>query len=435
MVRRPARRRASLRDNGTSLSPRRVVVTGLGTVNPLGHDVRQFWKALLDGASGIRRIQRFAPEPFTSQIGGEVLDWESVPTDMLDPRESKRMDRFSQFAVASAIQAVRDSGLDLDAEDPDRTGVIVGSGIGGLQELEDQHNRMIAKGPSRVSPFTVPKLMGNAAAGNISILWGLRGPNASVATACASAANAIGEAYQMILREDAEMMLTGGSEAALTQMGLASFCSLKGLSTRNDEPSRASRPWDKDRDGFILSEGAGVVVLEELEHAKARGAEIYAEMIGYGASGDGYHITAPQPDGVGACRAIERALANAEINPDDVDYINAHGTSTVLGDIAEVRAVKKVFGHHAADGLIISSTKSAHGHLLGASGGVELVAVVKTMTEGVLPPTLNLDEPDEECDLDFVPHTPREQKVDVVMNNSFGFGGHNACLVLRRFNG
>jgi 3-oxoacyl-[acyl-carrier-protein] synthase II len=426
MVRRP---------NGTSLSPRRVVVTGLGTVNPLGHNVGEFWQALLDGTSGIRRIQRFDPEPFTSRIGGEVLNWESVPADMLDPRESKRMDRFSQFAVASAIEAVRDSGLDFEKEDPDRTGVLVGSGIGGLKELEDQHNRMIAKGPSRVSPFTVPKLMGNAAAGNISIVWGLRGPNASVATACASASNAIGEALRIIFRGDADMMLTGGSEAALTQMGLASFCALKGLSTRNDEPSRASRPWDKGRDGFILSEGAGVVVLEELEHAKARGAEIYAEMVGYGASGDGYHITAPQPDGVGACAAIQRALDDAEINPTDVDYINAHGTSTVLGDIAEVRAVKKIFGDHATDKLVISSTKSAHGHLLGASGGVELIAAVKTMTEGILPPTLNLDDPDEECDLDFVPHTPREQKVDVLMSSSFGFGGHNACLVLRRFNG
>ncbi|MGC9454669.1 MAG: beta-ketoacyl-ACP synthase II [Phycisphaerae bacterium] len=421
--------------NGKSLSPRRVVVTGLGTVNPLGHNVDEFWKALLDGVSGIRRIQRFDPEPFTSQIGGEVQNWESVPPDLLDPRESKRMDRFSQFAVTSAIEAVRDSGLDFESENPDRAGVLVGSGIGGLQELEDQHNRMIAKGPKRVSPFTVPKLMGNAASGNISILWGLHGPNASIATACASASNAIGEAMRMVARGEADIMLTGGSEAALTPIGLASFCALKGLSTRNNEPERASRPWDKDRDGFILAEGSGVVVLEELEHAKARDAKIYAELIGYAASGDGYHITAPQPDGVGACKAMQWALDDAEINPEDVDYINAHGTSTVLGDIAEVRAVKKIFGEYATRGLAISSTKSAHGHLLGASGGVELVAAVRTLTEGILPPTLNLDEPDEECDLDFVPHTPREQKVDVLMSNSFGFGGHNACLVLRRFNG
>ncbi len=426
MVRRP---------NGTSLTPRRVVITGLGTVNPLGHDADRFWQALLDGTSGIRKIQRFDPEPFTSRIGGEVLDWESVPPDMLDPRESKRMDRFSQFAVASAVEAVRDSGLDFDNEDPDRAGVIVGSGIGGLQELEDQHNRMIAKGPGRVSPFTVPKLMGNAAAGNISILWGLRGPNASVATACASATNAIGEALRMIQRGDVDIMVTGGSEAALTPIGLASFCALKGLSTRNEDPSRASRPWDKDRDGFILSEGAGVLVIETLEHAQARDARIYAELTGYGSSGDGYHITAPQPDGTGACMAMQRALDDARLNAEDVGYINAHGTSTMLGDVAEVRAVKKVFGPHATDRLAISSTKSAHGHLLGASGGVELIATIKTITEGVLPPTLNLDEPDEKCDLDFVPHTPREQKVEAAMSNSFGFGGHNACLIVRRFTG
>jgi len=411
------------------------VVTGLGTVNPLAHDAKGFWDALLQGRSGIRRVQRFDPEPFSSQIGGEVLGWEGVPPDVLDPRESKRMDRFSQFAVASAIEAVRDSGIDFNHEDLPRCGVIIGSGIGGLKELEDQHKRMMAKGPSRVSPFTVPKLMANAAAGNVSIIWKLQGPNCSVVTACASASNAIGEAYRTILRNEAEMMITGGSEAALTQLGLASFCALKGLSTRNDDPEHASRPFDKDRDGFLLAEGAGVLVLEELEHAKGRGAKIYLELIGYGCSADAYHITAPDPEGNGAVLAMRRALADAGVDGEKVDYINAHGTSTVLGDIAETLAIKKVFGDYAKNGLIISSTKSATGHMLGASGGAELVATAFTVTEGVVPPTLNLDEPDEKCDLDYVPHTPREAKVDVALSNSFGFGGHNACLLVRRFTG
>jgi len=417
------------------MSTRRVVVTGLGTVNPLGFDVRGFWSNLIACRSGIRRIQRFDPSPFTSQIGGEVLDWQGVHADMVDPREFRRMDRFSQFAVASAIEAAADSGIDWSAENPDRCGVIVGSGIGGLQELEDQHCRMLEKGPSRVSPFTVPKLMANAAAGNISIVWGLRGPNSAVVTACASAANAIGEAFRAIQRNEADVIITGGSEAALTRLGLASFCALKGLSTRNDDPEHASRPFDKDRDGFILSEGAGIVILEELEHARRRRAKIYAELIGYGASGDGYHITAPDPDGKGACQAMSRALHDAGVEPSQVDYINTHGTSTVLGDIAETRAIKKVFADHARNGLIVSSTKSSTGHLLGASGGVELIATVLTITEGVIPATLNLDEPDDECDLDYVPKTPRQAKIDVALSNSFGFGGHNACLLVRRFVG
>jgi len=417
------------------MARRRVVLTGLGTVNPLGHSVREFWPALIAGKNGIRRIERFDPEEFTSQIGGEVLGWSGIPTDRVDPREARRMDRFAQLAVAAAIEAVGDSGIDFDKEDLERCAVIVGSGIGGLQELEDQHNRMIEKGPKRISPFTVPKLMANAACGTIGILWGLRGVNFAVVTACASAANAIGESMRTLQRDEADIIITGGSEAALTRMGLASFCALKGLSTRNNDPEHASRPWDVDRDGFLLAEGAGIIVLETLKHAEARGAEIHAELVGYGASCDGYHITAPEPSGTGAILAMDRAMADGGLAPEDVTYVNAHGTSTPLGDIAEVRALKKVFGAYATDGLAVSSTKSSMGHLLGASGGVELIACTLAIREGVVPATLNLDNPDEECDLDFVPKTARQMKVNAALSNSFGFGGHNACLLVKRFEG
>lgn len=414
---------------------RRVVVTGMGTVNPVGHSVQEFWDGLMQKKTGIARIQRFDPEPFASRIGGEVTGWAGLDADRVDPREAKRMDRFAQFAVASAIEAVDNSGLDFSKEDVFRCGVIVGSGIGGLQELEDQHLRQLEKGPKRVSPFTVPKLMSNAGAGNISLLWGLRGPNLAVATACASAANSIGEAMRMIQHGVCDVAVSGGSEAALTQLGLGSFCALKGLSTRNDDPARASRPWDADRDGFVLAEGAGVIVIEELEHARARGADILAELVGYGATGDGYHITAPDPEARGAVRAMQQALKDASLTGEDISYVNAHGTSTGLGDIAEARALKKVFGDHAHNGLIVSSTKSLTGHLLGASGGIEIIACIKGILDGVIPATVNLDNPDEECDLDFCPHEPREQKIDVALSNSFGFGGHNACLLVRRFKG
>ena len=417
------------------MSRRRVVVTGLGTINPLAQSVGEFWSALLACRSGIRPIQRFDVRLFASRIGGEVQNWNGVPGDLVDPRECKRMDPYTQYAVASAIEAVTDSGLDFTAEDVNRCGVIVGSGIGGLQELEEQHKRMLDKGPSRISPFTVPKLMANAAAGTIAIIWGLRGANFAVVTACASATNSIGEAFRTLLRDEADVVITGGSEAAVTPIGLASFCSLKGLSTRNDEPPRASRPFDRDRDGFLLSEGAGVVVLEELGHALARDAKIYAELIGYGVSCDGYHITAPDPKGDSAAMAMQRCLDDGAASPEDVDYINAHGTSTQLGDVAEIRAVKRVFGAHARNGLMISSTKSSTGHLLGASGGVELIATSLALKEGAVPATLNLESPDEECDLDCIPKTPREADVKVAMSNSFGFGGHNACLMLRKFEG
>ena len=418
------------------MKERRIVLTGLGTVNPLGYEVKEFWDALISGKSGIRAISRFDAAPFTSRIGGEVQPgWPGIPSELVDGREVKRMDRFSQLAVGAAIEAVADSGLDFSRENLDRCAVIVGSGIGGLQELEDQHNRMIAKGPRRVSPFTVPKLMANAASGNVAIVWGLRGPNFAVVTACASAANAIGESYRALLRGGIDLAISGGSEAALTRLGLASFCSLKGLSTRNDDPEHASRPFDKDRDGFLLSEGAGIVILEELEHAKARGAKIYAELIGYGTSCDGYHITAPNPEGTGAAKAMNLALEDAEISPDQVDYINVHGTSTQLGDLAETKALKRVFGDYAKNGLVASSTKSSTGHLLGASGGVELIISALAIQDDVIPATLNLDNPDDECDLDYVPKTPRQAKLDIVLSNSFGFGGHNACLLLHRFEG
>ncbi len=417
------------------MSDRRIVVTGLGTVNPLGRSVPQFWEALIACKSGIKRISKFDPAPFTSQIGGEVSGWTGVPPEVLDPRESRRMDRFAQFAVASAVEAVKDGGLDFANEDRERCGVIVGSGIGGLEELQDQHKRMIDKGPSRVSPFTVPKLMNNAAPGNIAILWGLRGVNQSVVTACASANNSMGEAMRAIQRDECDVIISGGSEAALVPIGLASFCALKGLSTRNDDPEHASRPWDKDRDGFLLSEGAGVVILEELEHARKRGARIYCELTGYGASCDGYHITAPDPEGTGACLAMRRALKNAKLNPEQVDYINAHGTSTDLGDLAETGAIKKVFGHHAMNGLMVSSTKSSTGHLLGASGGVAVIASALALRDNVLPATLNLECPGEGCDLDYIPKTPRQKKINVALINNFGFGGHNACLLVQRFNG
>ena len=417
------------------MAKRRVVITGMGTVNPLAHDVETYWQRLLAGASGIRRIARFDPAAFGSQIGGEVVDWEGVRSDHADKREMKRLDRFAQFAIAAAAEAVENCKIDFDAADKDRCGVLIGSGIGGLQTLETQHEKMLDRGPGRVSPFTVPRLMVNAAAANVGILWGLRGPNSAVATACASAGNAIGDAFRLIRRDQADVIISGGSEAALTRIGLASFCALKALSTRNDQPQRASRPFDKDRDGFLLAEGAGVIVLEDLTHALARGAPVLAEVIGYGATCDGGHITAPEPTGKGAADAMRMALADAGIRPGELDYINAHGTSTGLNDISETRAIKSLFGKHCYNGLVISSTKSAVGHLLGASGGVELIAAVKSIQTGWVHPTLNLENPDDECDLDYCPLTKRQVAVHTAISNSFGFGGHNVVLALRKFEG
>ncbi|MFO0904813.1 MAG: beta-ketoacyl-ACP synthase II [Pirellulales bacterium] len=406
---------------------RRVVITGLGVVTPLSCQVGQLWTKLLAGESGIHPLQIFDTAAFKIKFGGDILNWD--PSGYMDPKEAKRVDRFTQFAVVAAIDAVRDSGLDFDQEDRLRCGAIMGSGIGGLWEIEEQIGRLITKGPDRVSPFTVPKMMLNAAGGNIAIHLGLRGPNYSLATACASATNAIGDALRSIQHDEADVVLTGGSEAAMTKMGLAAFTNIRALSERNDEPTRASRPFDRDRDGFVLSEGAGLLVFEELEHAQKRGARIYAEVLGFGSSCDAGHITQPDETGSGAAQAMRLALQDAQLNPAQIDYVNAHGTSTPLGDKAETLAMKRVFGDHAYK-LSISSTKSAIGHSLGASGGIELVVSVKSLESQCVHPTINLETPDPDCDLDYTPLQPRQRALRYVMSNSFGFGGHNASVVI-----
>ena len=408
---------------------RRVVVTGLGAVTSLSLKVEDLWQRILRGESGIHPLRIFDASNYKVRFGGDVYDWD--PSGYVTAKDAKRLDRFTQFALAAGIDAVRDSGLDFAREDPFRAGVILGSGIGGLHEIETQHLRLIEKGPDKVSAFTIPKLMVNAASGYVSIQYGLRGPNTAVATACASAANAIGDAFKTIQYGEADIMVTGGTEAAITQMGIAGFSNMKALSERNDEPAKASRPFDRDRDGFVLSEGAGLLVIEELGHAKARGARIYAELLGCGASADGGHITQPDENGTGAANAMGRALADGGVQPEEIAYINAHGTSTPLGDQAETKAVKKIFGEHARR-LSISSTKSQLGHLLGASGGVELILTILAVRDGVVPPTINLDTPDPACDLDYTPNEARQRDVPVAMSNSFGFGGHNASLVVGR---
>lgn len=409
---------------------RRVVLTGLGAVTSLSCQIDDLWKRVCAGESGIRKITSFDTSGFKVNFAGEVTGW--TPDGYLSLKDAKRIDRFTQFALVAGIDAVRDSGLDFSREDTFRCGVIIGSGIGGLQEIETQHSRLLEKGPDKVSAFTIPKLMVNAAAGQVSIQFGLRGPTTAVATACASAANAIGDAFKAIQYDDADVMITGGTEAALTPMGMAGFISMRALSERNDSPETASRPFDADRDGFVLSEGSGVVVLEELEHAKARGARIYAEVLGYGLSSDGGHITHPDENGIGAAKAMIGAMKDAKLNPSDIGYINAHGTSTSLGDQAETRAIKSVFGAEATR-VSISSTKSQLGHLLGASGGVELILSTMALRDSLIPPTINYTTPDPGCDLDYTPNTPRERKLHAVMSNSFGFGGHNASLIVGHF--
>ena len=412
------------------MSSRRVVITGLGAITSLGRNAETMWDGLCAGRSGIVPVRRFDAEQFTSHIAGELTDFD--PKEYMGSKLAKRVDRVTQFAIIAAREAVQESGVDFSKEDPFRAGVIVGSGIGGLEELETQHRRLMKLGPKRVSPFTIPRLMVNASAGNISIEYGIRGPNSAIATACASGTNAMGDALRVIQRDEADIMITGGAEAAVTEIGLASFCALKALSTRNDEPTRASRPFDLNRDGFVLAEGAGIVVLEELEHAKKRGAQIYAEVVGYGMSGDGYHITAPDTQGRGASQSMRLALREAKLNLDQIDYINAHGTATPPGDLAETVAIKKVFAAQAYK-LAISSTKSQLGHLLGASGGVEMVALALTLKHGIIAPTINLETPDPQCDLDYVPLKARQQSVSVGMTNSFGFGGHNATLIIKNY--
>ena len=412
------------------MSKRRVVITGLGVITSMGETVDGMWENLCAGRSGIGPITRWDFGKYPVRIGGECKHFD-ISNYGIDVREAKRLDRFAQFGMAASINAVRDCGLDFNKTDPLRCGTIIGSGIGGIETIEEQNAVLTSRGVGRVSPFTVPRLMANAAAGNVSILFHLQGPNSAIATACATGSNSIGEAGRMIQHDYADVMIAGGSEAALCGIGMASFIAARALSTRNDEPQRASRPWDKDRDGFVMAEGAGVVVLEEYEYAKRRGARIYAELVGYGQSADAFHITAPHEEGAGAAIAMNAAFKDANVSPNVVDYVNAHGTSTPLGDLAETKALKSSFGAHAHK-VAISSTKSALGHLLGASGGVEAVVAAMSIHRNLIPPTINLENPDDGCDLDFVPNKGRDLKVTYAMSNSFGFGGHNACLLMRK---
>ncbi|MGQ9630004.1 MAG: beta-ketoacyl-ACP synthase II [bacterium] len=408
---------------------RRVVVTGVGVVSPVGTGKEKFWDSLRAGKSGIGRITLFDSSDQRVHIAGEVKDFD--PLQFISERDVKKTDRFAQFALAASKMAVADAGLKIEEEDPDRIGVIIGSGIGGTTTWEEQHRALIAKGPKKVSPFFIPMMIINIASGLVSIEFNVKGPNSSLATACATGNHAIGDSAKIIARGDADVMICGGSEAAVSPLSVAGFAAMRVLSTRNDEPQRASRPFDRDRDGFVIGEGAGILVLESLEHAERRGARIYAELAGYGLTGDAYHITAPAPEGRGSAKAMMMALRDAGMSPDDIDYINAHGTSTDLNDKNETIAIKSVFGERAYK-IPVSSTKSMIGHLLGAAGGVEAVACVLTLENQILPPTINYETPDPDCDLDYVPNEARAAKVRTVMSNSFGFGGHNAVLIMKK---
>ena len=413
----------------------------MGVVTPVGKDVATFWKNLVAGVSGIGPITHFDAAAYRCRIAGEVRDFHPAPY-FKTPKDVNRSDRFTQLAIAAAREAMADAGLSEPVADPERFGVMIGSGIGGLQTTEEQHTILLQKGPGRLSPFMIPSLIGNMASGLVSMEYGLQGPNFATVSACATSAHAIGEAWRMIRDGDADAFLTGGSEAAIVPLGIGGFAAMKALSTRNDDPEKASRPWDKERDGFVMGEGAGILVIEALEHARLRGARIYAEVAGYAATADAFHMSAPLPNHEQAQRSMRTALSKAGLNLTDVDYINAHGTSTPIGDVCEVRAVKAVFGDHArragasdGRGMVVSSTKSMTGHLLGAAGVVETVVCVKAIETGVIPPTINLEEAGEECDLDFVPRVARQHRTKVALNNSFGFGGHNASLVTRAFEG
>jgi 3-oxoacyl-[acyl-carrier-protein] synthase II len=411
---------------------RRVVITGAGVVTPLSCQLDDCWNRILKGESGIHGIKLFDVSDMRVNFGGDVLDFDS--SAYIDKKEEKRIDRFTQFALVAGVDAVQDSGLDFKSMNPYRAGVVLGSGIGGLQTIEEQIGKLIQEGPHRVSPMTVPRMMLNAAGAALSIRYGLKGPNFSTATACASATNAAGEALRLIQYGAADVMLTGGTEAAMTRMGLSAFQNMKALSSRVDEPRRASRPFDRDRDGFVLSEGAGILVFEELEFARARGARIYAEVVGFATTADGNHITQPDLEGTGAAEAMREALVDAGLSADKIDYINAHGTSTPLGDKAETVAIKRVFGSHAYS-VSVSSTKSQLGHSLGASGGIELVLCCKAIETSTVPPTINLENPDPDCDLDYTPNVPKSRSIDYAMSNSFGFGGHDASVIIRKFHG
>jgi 3-oxoacyl-[acyl-carrier-protein] synthase II len=414
------------------MAERRVVITGMGVVTPVGNSIETFWSNLKNGVSGIRAIDAFDTTEYDCKIGGQVRDFDPKPF-FKNPKDVRRTDRFTHLATAAAKMAVADSGIDMDnLKDRDRFGVIVSTGIGGLKTLQDQLQILVTKGPGRNSPFTIPMLISNMAGGVISMEFDLRGPNLCIVTACATSNNAIGESWRIIKFGDADIFLAGGAEASIVEIGVAGFSAMRALSKRNDEPERASRPFDRDRDGFVMSEGSGVVVVEELEHARARGAKIYCEITGYGVSADAYHMTAPPPNGEGAARAMKMALDHARVSPAQVDYINAHATSTDIGDLCETRAIKQIFGEYA-NKVSISATKSMTGHLLGGAGGIEMAACALAIRDSVIPPTINLENPGEECDLDYTPNVAREKKVRVALNNSFGFGGHNATLVASAF--
>ncbi len=414
----------------SSTVKRRVVITGLGAITPLGTGVQKSWDALLQGRSGISRITHFDPGDLPVHIAGEVKDFD--PADYIEPKEIKKMDRFIHFALAASQMAVDDAQLKIDSSNADRVGVIIGSGIGGLPMIEHYTKVLNERGYRRITPFFIPMSIINLASGRVSIRFGAKGPNSAVVTACSSGSHAIGDAFKIIQRGDADVMIAGGSEAVISPLGVAGFTVMKALSRRNDEPEKASRPFDAERDGFVMAEGAGIVILEELEYARKRGARIYAEIVGYGMTGDAYHITSPSPDGDGAARCMSLAVKDAGVQPQEVDYINAHGTSTKYNDELETLAIKNVFGEHAHK-LAVSSTKSMTGHLLGAAGGVEAVICVLSICNSIVPPTINLDNPDPECDLDYVPHRAREMEVRYALSNSFGFGGTNACLLFKKF--
>ena len=412
-------------------SDRRVVVTGMGVVTPLGHDLDTFWQNLITSQCGIDKITAFDTSAFATQIAGEVKNFDPTPA-FPSPKEIRRTDRYSQFGIYAGWSALKDSGLELEKENLDEVGVFLGSGIGGLATTSEQHKILLERGPGRMSPFTIPMLIGNMASGLISMYFNLRGPNFATCSACATANHAIGEAWRTIKAGDASVMFAGGSEAAVIPIGIGGFCAMRAMSTRNDNPKHASRPFDKDRDGFVMGEGAGVLVLEELEHAKKRGAKIYCEISGYGNTADAHHLTSPSPGGEGAARCMKMALRTGGLNLEDVNYINAHGTSTPVGDIAETQAIKSVFGEHAKK-LAVSSTKGATGHMLGAAGAVEMAACALAIKNSIVPPTINLQNPDPECDLDYVPNTAREMSVNAIVNNSFGFGGHNSTIAAKKF--
>jgi 3-oxoacyl-[acyl-carrier-protein] synthase II len=409
----------------------RVVVTGLGVISPVGNDVATFWDAIKSGKSGVDKLVTFDATAYDSRIAGEVKGFDPLNYG-ISSKEARRMEKFVQYALAATLQAVKDSGLDLENENKERIGVVVGSGIGSLRIIEEEHSVVLKSGPSRLTPFLIPMLIVNEAAGQIGITYGLKGPNMCITTACASGNHAIGEAFRIIQRGEADALITGGTESCITSLGVGGFCALKALSTRNDEPQKASRPFDLQRDGFVMAEGCGIVVLESLEHARKRGANIYAELVGFGMSCDAYHITAPDPEGNGASLAMKWAIEDAKINPQEISYINAHGTSTKLNDKVETLAIKKSLGGYAKK-VMVSSTKSMTGHLLGAAGGVEFLVCCMAIKDNVVPPTINYEYPDPECDLDYVPNTARKAKVDICLSNSLGFGGHNATVAVKKF--